>query len=282
MARNTGKQSFFGFGNASSPEEVRRRFIEAPLDASVPEALGTALELANVLTRLPEVFVASQKKELERIKATAGPHDPRAQALQVSIDHTEELQDTAKMGQARVQRVVTSTFSGQKLFHGFVSTPDLAPLAGVTVRMMKRGIASGKASATTDADGYFSITLARSKPGTPTKGDLNLSQRINQLFETRNPDLSDASKPSAGTEAEAAKSAKAQLSELTVQILRKGKLLHEDPVPLKIDGGSVYREYIVTEDGSPTENFNEYLSAGKRGFDEAQHGAASKKKSPRK
>ena len=99
MATDSGKKSFPGFGQTTSPEEIRRRFLETPLDASVPEAMGTVLELASVLTRLPDVFIASQKKELDRIKATADPNDPRAQALQASIDHTEELRGTAKMGQ---------------------------------------------------------------------------------------------------------------------------------------------------------------------------------------
>jgi hypothetical protein len=45
------------FGNARTPEEVRRRFIEAPLDASVPAALESVLEIASVLTILPESTV---------------------------------------------------------------------------------------------------------------------------------------------------------------------------------------------------------------------------------
>ena len=280
MATNADKR-FFGFGNARSPQEVRRKFIEAPLDASVPEALGTVVELASVLTRLPDVFAASQKKELERIRATAGPNDPRAQALQASIDHTEEMRGTAKMGQARVQRVATAAFGAQKVFHGFVSTPDLVPLAGVTVRLTTRGAASGKASTTTGDDGYFSITLAPSKGGTATKkGDFSFAQRINRLFETGT--FTDASKSAEATKGEADESAKAQLTETTVQILRKSKLLHEDPIPLKIGEASVYREYLVTEDGSPAEDLDEFFSVETRGVDDAQPGGASKKRSRKK
>ena len=284
MATDSGKKSFPGFGQTTSPEEIRRRFLEAPLDASVPEAMGTVLELASVLTRLPDVFIASQKKELDRIKA-ADPNDPRAQALQASIDHTEELQGTAKMGQTRIERVAKATVGGQKVFHGFVSTTDLAPLPGATVRLTEQGAGGHQAAATTDDDGYFSIALSPPPPtyGTSTtKRDLSLSQRINRLFETRTLDLGETAKTVDTAEATKDDAAKGHVRETTVQVLMNGRLLHEDPIPLKIDQGSTYREYIVTEDGSPTEGFNEFVMGKMGDSEKIGTSGASKKRSPKK
>ena len=276
MATDSGKKSFPGFGQTNSPEDVRRRFIEAPLDASVPEAMATVLELANVLTRLPDVFIASQKKELDRIKATAEPNDPRAQALQASIDYTEELHGTAKMGQTRIQRVAMATVGGQRVFHGFVSTTDLAPLPKATVRLTERAAGGSQAVGTTDEDGYFSIALDPPPPRYGTaipKRDLSLSQRINRLFETRKLDLSEREAVSAPEEA----ATDDAVRETTVQVLLNGKLLYEDPIPLKIDQGSTYREYIVTEDGSSPEDLNEFVM-GKM----SDTGAGASKRSSKK
>ena len=204
MATDSGKKSFSGiFGSSRSPEEVRRQFFDAPLDAGVPAALGSVLELASVLTKLPDVFIASQNKELERVKASAGENDPRVAALQASIEQTEELRTTAQTGQARVQRVAMAAATGQKVFHGFVSSSELTPLAGVTVRLGERKAGGKTGSATTDEDGYFSIALAPTEfdtPSTKTR-DLSLSQRVNRLFETRKLDTLERSE-AAGTEAE--------------------------------------------------------------------------------
>ena len=121
------KNSFSGlFGSARSPEEVRRRFIEAPLDASAPAALSSALEIASVLTKLPDIFIASQKKELERLRATGGENDPRANALQASIEETEELTATAHKGQARVQRVAAAAAAARKLHNRNLSRRYIA------------------------------------------------------------------------------------------------------------------------------------------------------------
>src|SRR5688500_11804766 len=122
MATDSGKKSFSGvFGSPQTPENVRRRFIEAPLDASVPAVLGSVLELGMVLTRLPDVFIASQNKELERLNASVEANDPRIEALQASIDQAKELQTTAQRGQVRVQRAAATVASGKNVFHGFVS-----------------------------------------------------------------------------------------------------------------------------------------------------------------
>lgn len=255
MANDSSKKSFSGvFGSARTPEDVRRRFIEAPLDASVPAALESVLEMANVLTLLPEVFIASQNKELERLRTSVGPNDPRFAALRVSIEQAEELGDTAEKAQARIQRVSMATAAGQKVFHGFVSAPDLSPLAGVSVRLTERATGGAKAGATTDKDGYFSLPLEPVNYDTSrTKTrNVSVSQRINKLFETRRLDTLD-------TAATATTDEQQQTRESTVQIFRKNKLIHEDPIPLQLDAGSIYREYIVDEQAGSDDDFNEFV-----------------------
>jgi hypothetical protein len=253
------KNSFSGlFGSARSPEEIRRRFIEAPLDASAPAALASALEIASVLTKLPDVFIASQNKELERVRATAGENDLRVNALQASIEQAEELTATAEKGQARVERVAAAAVAGQKVFHGFVSAPGLEPAAGLTVKLTERRAGGATGSATTDADGYFSMPLGPKEYGAAgTKNrEFSLSQRINRLMEPRAVNLN-ASADTAGTADTTA--AAQQTEESTVQIFRNKKLLHEDPIPVDLSGGSIYREYVVNEGESAAEDFSDFV-----------------------
>ncbi len=252
------KNSFSGlFGSARSPEEIRRRFIEAPLDASAPAALASALEIASVLTKLPDVFIASQRKELERLRATTGENDSRASALQASIEEAEELRATAQKGQVRVERVASAAAAGQKVFHGFVSAPGLEPVAGLTVRLTERQLRGATGSATTDEDGYFSMPLGPKDYGTSgaKNKDFTLSQRISRLMETRS--RIDAVNLNASTDTAAA--AAQEKEESTVQIFRKKKLLHEDPIPVDLSGGTVYREYVINEDESAAEDFSEFV-----------------------
>ena len=257
MANDSDKKSFSGvFGSARTPEEVRRRFIEAPLDASVPAALEAVLEMASVLTRLPEVFIASQNQELERLRSSVGSNDPRFDALQASIEHAEELKATADKAQVRIQRVVGATATGQKVFHGFVSAPDLTPLAGVSVRLTEQA-GGAKGSATTDEEGYFSLPLERANytatTGAKTR-DFSLSQRVNKLFETRRLDTLDRTE-----DANADSEKDATTRESTVQIFRKNKLIYDDPIPVELDAGSIYREYIVNEQAGSDDDFNEFV-----------------------
>ena len=275
MANESDKKSFSGvFGTARTPEEVRRRFIEAPLDASVPAALEAVLEIAGVLTRLPDVFIASQNNELERLKTSVGPNDSRVDALQASIEQAVELQTTAQKAQTRIQRVAVATATGQKVFHGFVSAPDLSPIAGVSVRLTER--AGAKGGVTTDEDGYFSLPLeAPSYTATEAKTrSFSLSQRVNKLFETRKLDTLDSSETAS---ADSQKDATAR--ESTVQIFRKNKLIHEDPIPLELDAGSIYREYIINEQAGSDDDFNEFVFGRAAKSDTASD---STKKTPNK
>lgn len=258
MANDSDKKSFSGvFGSARTPEEVRRRFIEAPLDASVPAAFEAVLEIASVLTRLPDVFIASQNQELERLRSSVGSNDPRFNALQASIEHAEELKTTADKAQVRIQRVAGATAMGQKVFHGFVSAPDLTPLAGVSVRLTEGAAGGAKGGATTDEEGYFSLPLEPSSytatTGAKTR-DFSLSQRVNKLFETRKLDTLDRAE-----DANADSEQDATTRESAVQIFRKNKLIYDDPIPVELDAGSIYREYIVNEQAGSDDDFNEFV-----------------------
>ena len=119
MATNSRKSGFPGMFDGQSTENMRRQFIEAPLDAAVPAALGPVSELARILTGLPTAFVASQKKELQRLKETSGDNDERIPALEASIEQSETLQIMADKGQSRLQRLIGSLATGENVFHGF-------------------------------------------------------------------------------------------------------------------------------------------------------------------
>lgn len=275
MATNSRKSGFPGMFDGQSTENMRRQFIEAPLDAAVPAALGPVSELARILTGLPTAFVASQKKELQRLKETSGDNDERIPALEASIEQSETLQIMADKGQSRLQRLIGSLATGENVFHGFVSNPDFAPMSGVTVRLTGAKRGSGKAAATTDDDGYFSISLGPTDYGTQgsSKRSLTVSQRVNKLFETRKLDSTDA------VEAEKDKEA----SQSTVQILRKNTLLHEDPLPVTVDEGTVYREYVIGEKQSSEADFNEFVWGRSADVEQAQTASDTvKKKSPKK
>lgn len=256
QSKKTGLPEFFT--DAKSTETVRRQFLEAPLEASRQSALGSAVELATLMSILPDAFVASQRRELNRVTKSGKESDSRVAALQTSIEQAEVLQTMALRGQARVQRALVALATNEDVFHGFVSDPDLAPLKGLTVRLTDNKTTRAKAlSATTDDDGYFSIALG-TKDDTPRDAQakdspINLSQRIADLLAGLSQETSAA--PAAGAEAGVSQ----------VEILKKGKLLYRDPVLLARDGGSIYREYVITDTKPSSESdFRDFMS--KRSF----------------
>ena len=155
MATNERKTTLPGFfTDTNSEENVRRQFIEAPLEAASQPALGAALELATLLGILPNAFVASQQRELKRVVQSSSENDPRAVALQTLINHADVLRTMARRGQVRIQRALVTVADDGDVFHGFVSNSDFAPLRGLTVRLTDTKTASVKAFiATTDVDG---------------------------------------------------------------------------------------------------------------------------------
>ncbi len=61
QSRKTGFPEFFA--DTKSGDNLRRQFIEAPMDAAGQAALGTGIELATLMSFLPDAFAASQRHE---------------------------------------------------------------------------------------------------------------------------------------------------------------------------------------------------------------------------
>lgn len=241
-SRKSGFPEFFA--DVQSSESVRRQFIEAPMDAARGPALGSLLELAGLMTTLPEAFVASQQRELDRLEAARGADDPRVQALRASIDRAAALRVTAARGEARFQRALVALADSEDALHGFVSGADLAPLDGVTVRLDRRDAAGKPLSAQTDSDGYFRIPLgttrdAQKKRTGKTTGDM--AGRVAEILGR----MSRVTAAGATTE----EKEEGPAEQASVEIVSKGKVLHRDPVPIRLGRGAVYREYVVPASG---------------------------------
>jgi hypothetical protein len=258
MATQNKKPAFPEFfADTKSADNLRRQFIEAPMEGAAQQALGAGIELANLLSILPGAFVASQQKELERIKQSKVENDPRVAALEASIEQATVLQTMAQRGQVRAQRALVAVASQENVFHGFVSDAELTPLKGLTVRVTggKRGNA-GALSATTDDDGYFSIALGtRSErpAASRLKTGKGLVQRVTDLM--MSPGIARLTAEPKSAEGEGAQ----------VEILRKSTVLHTDPASLNVERGTVYREYVVADtepsSASDLKNFAASVSA---------------------
>jgi hypothetical protein len=245
MASQSRRNRFSGFREvfpaATSADDMLRQFIQAPLEASRASALATGVALANFMSKLPDAFEASQQRELARIRETRGDTDPRVHALEASLEQTNVLRTMTRYGEARAQRALAMFGSRDVVFHGFVSDANLAPLPGLTVRLIGGGSALPKvSSATTEADGYFSIPLGpSSKRAAPIGSNLG----------TNNPPNTGTNPPTAGTDVE-------------VEILRRGTVLHHDPVPLTLDGSPAYREYVISgAESSSGSDFQDFMAA---------------------
>lgn len=230
QSRNTGAE-FIGGDQAA--ETMRRKFIDTPLKAAQQPALDSLLEVANLFAILPQAFIASQKRELERMAASGkGKEDePRIADLKASIERAGVVATTAERGQVRAQKVFAALNDKAVLFQGFVSDDTPAPLVGLTVRLVNAAQTRKEKpmEATTDKDGYFRIKIG-------TKGDQ--TNPFSGLFAGSG----GTKKPGSSEQASA---------EGQVEILAKNQLLYTDPSPVPLDQGGVYREYTITEGESP-------------------------------
>jgi hypothetical protein len=239
QSKTTSANFLVGF---QSSEKLQQQFIDSPMEAAGPSALATLGELAAFIRILPEALVASQRRELERLKASGTKNDDRVSALEASIQQAEALQTMVQHAQIRAQRALITLTGKEHVFHGFVSDSELTPFKGVTVRLISSKSTSNRSlSATTDDNGYFSIGLGRraeDKRGTPTRPDaVGISQRLTDL----------AARLSQEPKAVVPNGSDAETSR--VEILLKGKLLYSDPDPVIHDEGSIYREYVVSDLG---------------------------------
>jgi hypothetical protein len=258
MATQSNRREFPSFfADTKSAETLRRQFIEAPLEAAGQSALGSGIELGNLFSMLPAAFVASQERELKRVLSSGIENDPRVAALESSIEQAGVLQMMAQRGQVRIERALVAVANKDHVFHGFVSDADLAPLKGLTVRLTgSKATRSKTLSTTTDDDGYFSIALG-TKSNMQDSGakasKISLAQRISDLM--AGPGIEPISTPLESVPNEDASQ---------VEILKKGKLAHSDPVLVARDQGSVYREYVISTEKPPSaSDFRKFMSASK-------------------
>jgi len=237
VATEPRKTAFPEFAaDIQSVDAVGRQFIEVPLEGAQQSVLGSAADLAALLSVLPDAFAASQRRELSRILKSGNDRDPRVAALQASIEQADVLHATAGRGQARVQRALVALAGGSAVFHGFVSDGDLAPLEGLTVRLTDPKTAGGKTlTAKTEADGHFSIDLGLNNSASRGSGAKPVAQRIADLFAVRSEDPT------------AAPPGNAEVGVGQVEILRNETLLSSDPTPVVLNAGSVYREYVIVD-----------------------------------
>lgn len=258
QSRNTGNAQFIP--DDLSVDAMRDELLKAKLDAARQPAIESAFELYSFVSSLPDAYAASLQREAERLKKSGKDNAPRLEALKASIDEADKLRLTARAGQARVERALAGLAEPNDVFHGFVSDTELRPQQGYTVRVVGAGDAEGKSALTakTGSDGYFSITLKENKKtsGFSAKDETHdiLFAQISKLFgmsgqaaatETR------ASSTAFKTEtvasrAESATFSKTETAQAGVEILDPdGQLIHQDPIPIHFDEGSIYREYVV-------------------------------------
>jgi hypothetical protein len=267
QTRTTGLPYFFA--DQTSADGLRKELTDGPMAAARQDALGTALDLFTVLSALPAAFMDSQERELKRLERSGKERSPRIDALKASIEQARELRDTAELGQARVGRVLVAASSPDDLVHGFVSDASLSPMPGLTVRLTARTEKDGDGkslSTTTDKDGYFSIGLgaSRNRDSKPTAATpVKLSDRMAELLASVNAKADTA--PAGATTTASADTGSQRLARIDV-LDAKGGLLHRDPMPLVLNEGSAYREYVIVDGETAGRNdFRDFARADARG-----------------
>jgi hypothetical protein len=213
--------------------------------------MSEALDLYSFMSSLPDALIASQKREAQRLEKLKGEKGPRVEALKVSMEQAAQLNATARWGRARVDRAMATALEPNDVFHGFVSGSDLQVRKGYTVRLVG---ADGKQrhSAVTQADGYFTMTLAAKQKGNPFAGkdetqSVLLAEML-QLFGMRGAPASDPVKAPASSlkKGSAAKEKGEEAESASVEIVdASGQVVQQDPIPVDLKGGTVYREYLV-------------------------------------
>lgn len=271
------------FAEDGSADSIRRQIAEGPMEAAKQSAFATAVELFAVMSVLPDAFIASQERELERLRGSGkeAPKDPRIDALKASIAQADALRATAQLGQARVERALVAMTDSDQIFHGFVSDTELQPLSGLTVRVTGRDGSDGKAlSGKTGKDGYFRIRLGDGSRGTKThvpESTVNLSGRLAELLATVNAGARDGAGAKAEARAATAGDGKDVLAR--VEILDgAGALVHQDDAPLIVNAGSAYREYVIGDgERANAGDYKELLRKAAKPADAAPATAASAK-----
>lgn len=249
MAESTNR----GFlGGDQSAAKIRRDYIEKPLAAAKLPIMGTGLELFNFLSVLPDAFIASQQRELERVRASSEKDDARVANLEASIQQATTLRTTIKRGEARANRAMSSYGDRENAFHGFVSNGNFEPIPALTVRLNARETGKRGLTATTDEDGYFRIPLgAKTESGKERReqvGETSFTEKL-RMFEERV--VARSVTPS--SDANAAETRTVAQAE----ILQGNDVVYEDPNNVPTSDGSVYREYVLTSLKPQSEGYYE-------------------------
>lgn len=246
-SRDTDSQFF---ADDLSADTLREQLLTAQMDAAREPAIATALELFSFMSALPDAFAASQQREAKRLQRLGRDKNPRLEALKVSIEEADKLRAAARSGQVRLERALAVLTESSDVFHGFVSDTELQPQQDYTVRLVGAGGTGGKSELTakTESDGYFSITLkARKKASRFSAKDETheiLFARMSELFGMT------GRAATAATEASASPS-NTETVKASVEILdTNGQRVHQDPFPIIVNSGSVYREYVIDSKGN--------------------------------
>lgn len=258
QSRYSGASPFLG--DTLSPDGVRKEFIEAPMEAAKQSAIGTGLDLFAFMTALPDAFILSEQRELKRLSRSADSNkDPRIERLKASIERGKEWHTHTHQGKTRIERLLVSLSEEDNVFHGFVSDVELQPRKKLTVRISaaREGEKSEKSlSATTDADGYFSISLGKDPKGGYRKpmpeSTVNLSERMNELLMRVNAKAGTGSSDKATTSASSDQEVLARVEILDAA----GNILHQDAAPLVVNAGTAYREYVIDDTARVDKNSN--------------------------
>ncbi|NRF71737.1 hypothetical protein HLB44_32590 [Aquincola sp. S2] len=247
--KNTGFS--YNIPDGFSADAMRDEMLKGKADAALLELMGEALDLYSFMGTLPDALIASQKREAKRLAKFSGEKSPRIEALKASMEQAAQLDTTVRWGRARFDRAVASAIEPNEVFHGFVSGAGLQMQKGYTVRLMG---ADGKPrqSAFTEADGYFTMTLkARDKTSAYRTNDETRTVLLGELFKVfgmRGSSATASSKAGAATAVNDAPqdTAATEKDLASVEILDpNGRVVQQDPIPVDVNGGTVYREYLV-------------------------------------
>ncbi len=255
----SGRSSFFSDGLSTG--SVQKEFIEAPLAAARQPAISTGMDLLAFMSAMPDIFLASEQRELRRLaRTTDNKNDPRIERLKVSIERASELSNTANLGKTRIDRAIVAASTEDNVFHGFVSDANLKPREKLTVRISAaRNGDTGNdketksLSTTTDTDGYFSISLGKekiySRKSATNESTVKLSEQMAERLASVNAkaktDTSAASNPR-GAAAAAIENSNEVLAR--VEILDANKnIIYQDESPLIVNAGTAYREYVLAD-----------------------------------
>jgi hypothetical protein len=218
--KGTRLDQLFGARARAQNDKQRAQLLQGQLAQASRQGFDLGRELYAFISSLPSVALATDLAEYERVAKRYGPDSERARAVEVLVENGRTLQRTAALATVRVDRVVQGVQEQEPVFHGFVSDRAAKPQPGLIVQLSSQTLREPLIARTDDA-GYFRIGLPAAQ--------LTPAQEAAQ---------------------EKRAAAKNSQAEATVEVLGAGgNVLYADPVPLVVDNGMAYREYVVDASG---------------------------------